>query len=689
MFVRELKQPVSRLKGIGDAAVKSLASMDIYSISDLLLHYPFRYEDRCKAVPLVYGRNDAAVNTKAVVTGHEFFGWGSKKALKVYIQDETDSAVLLCFGRSFLKEKLPVGMEINIYGQFQFKFGELQSSSFDFEAAETEDSNLFGKILPVYHLAGSLTQKNLRKAVFQALREYAISINDELNVPLYKKYHLVSKEDALREIHFPQSEEHLQKARSMLIYEEFFHLQLVIGRRSLKQHSFERQSTIIPLDLQKKLRDKLPFELTADQDTVLEEIRSDMESCSAMCRLVQGDVGSGKTLVAFMAAMPVIEQGRQAAFMAPTELLARQHAENGAKLLSDLGIRIAFLTGNINAENRKHLLEELKEGHIDLIVGTHALFTEDVEFKDLALAIVDEQHRFGVKQRVALLSKGSHPDLLLMTATPIPRTLALTAFGDLDVSTIKTMPAGRKVIETHLARIGNEQKVYDFVRNELAKGRQAYFVYPLIQQSEKMDLKDAESMYHHLEKEIFPDFKLGMIHSKVDEDTKEHTMKAFTARKIDLLVATSVVEVGVDVPNATIMVIEHAERFGLSALHQLRGRVGRGEEQSYNFLLYSPELTEEGKKRIMVMKENSDGFIISEEDLKLRGPGELTGVRQSGFLRLRIADLTHNLDVMLQARDDVRQLLTSDPGFLKPENKNLRELFGKAPPFNDELLASG
>jgi len=407
MFVRELKQPVSRLKGIGDAAVKSLASMDIYSISDLLLHYPFRYEDRCKAVPLVYGRNDAAVNTKAVVTGHEFFGWGSKKALKVYIQDETDSAVLLCFGRSFLKEKLPVGMEINIYGQFQFKFGELQSSSFDFEAAETEDSNLFGKILPVYHLAGSLTQKNLRKAVFQALREYAISINDELNVPLYKKYHLVSKEDALREIHFPQSEEHLQKARSMLIYEEFFHLQLVIGRRSLKQHSFERQSTIIPLDFQKKLRDKLPFELTADQDTVLEEIRSDMESCSAMCRLVQGDVGSGKTLVAFMAAMPVIEQGRQAAFMAPTELLARQHAENGAKLLSDLGIRIAFLTGNINAENRKHLLEELKEGHIDLIVGTHALFTEDVEFKDLALAIVDEQHRFGVKQRVALLSKGS------------------------------------------------------------------------------------------------------------------------------------------------------------------------------------------------------------------------------------------------------------------------------------------
>ncbi|MBI9099935.1 MAG: ATP-dependent DNA helicase RecG, partial [Spirochaetaceae bacterium] len=529
MFVRELKQPVSRLKGIGDAAVKALASLEIYSVSDLLLHYPFRYEDRMNSVPLVYGRKDMTVNTKALITGHEFFGWGAKKALKVTIQDDTDSAVLLCFGRNFLKDKLPVGMEIYLYGQFQFKFGELQSSSFDFEPVTDEPSRVFGKILPVYHLAGSLTQKNLRKALSQALREYAISINDELNIPLYEKYHFISKEEALKEIHFPQSEEHMKKARDLLIYEEFFHLQLVIGRRSLKQHSFERERRSIPTRLQTMLREKLPFELTVDQDKVLEEIRKDMESSYAMCRLLQGDVGSGKTLVAFMAALPVIEIGRQAAFMAPTELLARQHAENGAKLLSDLGVRIAFLTGNINAENRKHLLEELKTGNIDLIVGTHALFTEDVAFKDLALAIVDEQHRFGVKQRVALLSKGSHPDLLLMTATPIPRTLALTAFGDLDVSTIKTMPAGRKVIETHLARIGNEQKVYEFVRNELKNGRQAYFVYPLIQQSEKMDLKDAESMYHHLEKDIFPEYKLGMIHSKVDEDTKEHTMKAFNS----------------------------------------------------------------------------------------------------------------------------------------------------------------
>ena len=689
MFVRELKQPVSRLKGIGEAAVKSLASLEIFSISDLLLHYPFRYENRQKTVPLVYGRRGEIVNTKAVITGHEFFGWGKKKALKVNIHDDTDSAVLLCFGRSFLKEKLPIGMEIYIYGQFQFKYGELQSSSFDFEAVSEVESSIFGKILPVYHLAGTLTQKNLRKAVIQAQREYAISLTNELNLSLYNKYEFISKEDALQEIHFPRSEESLKQARKMLIYEEFFHLQLVIGRRSKKQHSFERESIRIPDKLQISLEKLLPFELTVDQKKVLREIKADMESNSAMCRLVQGDVGSGKTLVAFMAALPVIEMGRQAAFMAPTELLARQHAENGAKLLSDLGVRIAFLTGNINAENRKNLLKELKDGHIDLIVGTHALFTDDVEYKDLALAIVDEQHRFGVNQRVALLSKGSHPDLLLMSATPIPRTLALTAFGDLDVSTIKTMPAGRKVIETHLARIGNEQKVYDFVRGELEKGRQAYFVYPLIQQSEKIDLKDAESMYHHLENEIFPQFKLGMIHSKVDEDQKEQIMKSFNNQQIDLLVATSVVEVGVDVPNATIMVVEHAERFGLSALHQLRGRVGRGKKQSYNFLLYSPELTEDGKKRIMVMKEYSDGFLISEEDLKLRGPGELTGVRQSGFLRLRIADLTHNLDVMLLARDDVREILSEDPGFLKEENRNLLDLFAKAPPFTDDLLASG
>lgn len=689
MFIRELKQPVSRLKGIGEAAVKSLASLEIYSISDLLLHYPFRYEDRKNSVSLAYGRKGETINTKAVVTGHEFFGWGAKKALKVFIQDDTDSAVLLCFGRTFLKDKLTVGTEIYLYGQFQYKYGELQSSSFDFEPVTEGESALFGKILPVYHLSGSLSQKNLRKAVAQALREYAISLSDELTIPLSEKYKFLSKESAIHAIHFPDSEEILNQARSMLIYEEFFHLQLVIGRRSLKQHSFERLGRTIPSNLQNRLRETLPFSLTADQDKVLDEIRTDMESSSAMCRLIQGDVGSGKTLVAFMAALPVIEQGRQAAFMAPTELLAKQHAENGAKLLSPFGIRIAFLTGNINGENRKHLLEELTKGNIDLIVGTHALFTEDVIYKDLALAIVDEQHRFGVKQRVALLSKGSHPDLLLMTATPIPRTLAMTAFGDLDVSTIKTMPPGRKKIETHLARIGNEQKVYDFVRNELTKGRQAYFVYPLIQQSEKIDLKDAESMYYHLKTEVFPEFKLGMIHSKVDEDVKEHTMKAFNTREIDLLVATSVVEVGVDVPNATIMVIEHAERFGLSALHQLRGRVGRGEEQSYNFLLYSPELTDEGKKRIMVMKENSDGFLISEEDLKLRGPGELTGVRQSGFLKLRIADLTHNLDIMIKARDDVRNLLKNDPGFLNPENECLRDLFSKAPPFTDDHLASG
>ncbi|MBB6480599.1 ATP-dependent DNA helicase RecG [Spirochaeta isovalerica] len=689
MFIRELKQPVSRLKGIGDAAVKSLSSMEIFSVSDLLLHYPFRYEDRLNPVPLVYGRSDKTVNTTALVTGHEFFGWGHKKALKVHIQDDTDSAVLLCFGRNFLKDKLPVGQEIRIYGQFQFKFNELQSGTFDFEPVGEGESDLFDKILPVYHLSGSLTQKNLRKAIAQALREYAIAVNDEMNIPLYQKYHFLSKEEALKGIHFPASEETLRQARATLIYEELFHLQLVIGRRALKQHSLERESRTIPAMLQESLREKLPFKLTGDQEKVLEEIREDMESSRAMCRLVQGDVGSGKTLVAFMAALPVIEQGRQAAFMAPTELLARQHAENGARLLSGLGVRIAFLTGNINAENRKHLLEELKDGQIDLIVGTHALFTEDVVFKDLALAIVDEQHRFGVKQRLALLSKGSHPDLLLMTATPIPRTLALTAFGDLDVSTIKTMPAGRKVIETHLARIGNEQKVYDFVRNELRSGRQAYFVYPLIQQSEKMDLKDAESMYHHLENDVFPDFKVGMIHSKIDEDTKEHTMKAFVARDLDILVATSVVEVGVDVPNATIMVIEHAERFGLSALHQLRGRVGRGEHQSYNFLLYSPELTEEGKKRIMVMKENSDGFVISEEDLKLRGPGELTGVRQSGYLKLRIADFSRDADVLVRARDDVKELLKNDPGFLKPENRNLREMFAKAPPYSDDLLASG
>jgi ATP-dependent DNA helicase RecG len=404
-----------------------------------------------------------------------------------------------------------------------------------------------------------------------------------------------------------------------------------------------------------------------------------------MARLLQGDVGSGKTLVSFLAAIKTAEEGFQAAIMAPTELLARQHAENAARLLEPVGLHVAFLTGNVKSKGRKELLKNLSAGTIDVVIGTHALFSGEEEYKNLKLVVIDEQHRFGVTQRSMIMSKGETPDLLMMSATPIPRTLALTVFGDMDVSVIKDMPAGRKPVVTHLAKESNEKKVYDFVYRELQKGRQAYFVYPLIEEGDQ-DIKDAVSMADRLAEKVFPKFKTALIHSKLDEEEKSQTMESFRKGEVKILTATSVVEVGVDVPNATCMVIEHAERFGLSALHQLRGRVGRGQDQSYCFLVYSDELSEDGKTRLMVMLENSDGFVIAEEDLKLRGPGQIAGTEQSGYLVLGIANPIRDIEELERARKDAFSILENDPDLLLDSHRVIARVLEEAPPFSQVAL---
>jgi len=433
--------------------------------------------------------------------------------------------------------------------------------------------------------------------------------------------------------------------------------------------------------LQQNLIERLSFSLTAGQKNAVMEINRDMSSNIPMARLLQGDVGCGKTLVSFLAALRAVEDKGQAAIMAPTELLARQHAENAARLLEPLGISIAFLTGNVKSKGRKELLKNLAIGNIDIIAGTHALFSKDVEYKNLKLVVIDEQHRFGVTQRALIMEKGQQPDLLMMSATPIPRTLALTVFGDMDVTVIKDMPVGRKPVITHLAKESNEKKVYDFVRNELEKGRQAYFVYPLIEGGE--EIKDAVSMAQRLGKEVFPKYKTALIHSKLPEEEKKHIMDDFRKGEIKILAATSVVEVGVDVPNAVCMVIEHAERFGLSALHQLRGRVGRGEEQSYCFLVFSNDLTEEGKTRLKVMLENNDGFVIAEEDLKLRGPGQIAGTEQSGYLVLGIANPIRDMEILERARNEVFSILENDPNLLLENNRVIAKVLEQAPPFGE------
>ncbi len=733
MFARELTAPITRIKGIGEATATAFRKVGVESIGDLLLYLPRDYQDRSRPVTLREiavspVANTPPVNTVVTVMRHLYIGRGRNRTLKVIVEEAGDPskpaqdmftavggaprgvdaadgaegsvkgglpsfsgaapngtrAALLCFGRNFLRSTLVVGKSFALYGTFSYRYGELSSSSFEAEPLERRGE---AKILPIYPLTEGLSQGVVRRTVARAFAESGRHLENELPARLMEKRGLLSKGEALAAIHQPESLEAVKAARFTLAYEELFYLQLIVARRALGRRRVRRPARAVPTGLQERLAARLPFTLTADQRTVLAEIASDLAAERPMARLLQGEVGSGKTLVALMAACAAIEAGNQVALMAPTELLARQHAESASRLLAPLGIRLAFLTGNVKDSHRTLLLEALEHGEIDLVVGTHALFMRGVAFRRLGLAIVDEQHRFGVVQRLALVSKGEEPDLLLMTATPIPRTLALTLFADLDLSTIRTMPAGRKPIVTHLARQGNEKKVYDWVRRELARGRQAYFVYPLIQQSESLDLKDAESMYDHLRRVVFPDSPIGLIHSRLEEDEKIAVMERFVRREIAVLVATSVVEVGVDVPNATVMVIEHAERFGLAALHQLRGRVGRGSEQSYAFLVYSDNLTDDGKERLKVLKETSDGFRIAEEDLRLRGPGEIAGMRQSGYLRLRVADLVADVEILKAAREDALALLAEDPGLLNAESLPVREVLERARPFSDELMA--
>ena len=702
MFLGELKLPVTRLKGAGPAIAGALARLGITDVGSLLRHYPRDWEDRSQHIPLKDWES-GQVCTEVEVLAKDWFGFGRMKTLKIYVEDETARACLVCFNRPFLEKQLPIGTRCRLYGHFYYKYGEIQSTAFEIEPVPAEGtpdgfgSGFINPILPVYPLTSGLNQGLLRRLMRRALDQFASSLEDELPESIITRDGLFRKPDAVQAIHFPASQEEINKARKTLIYEELFYLEVMVGRRAMERKNVTPRSAAINASgdlsqgdlsvgdlspLQHRLLERLPFSLTPGQKAAIGEINRDMDGPFPMARLLQGDVGSGKTLVSFLAGLRAAEGGGQTALMAPTELLARQHAENAARYLEPLGIRIAFLTGNLKASGRTNLLKALAAGEIDMVAGTHALFSRDVVYRNLRLAVIDEQHRFGVVQRQAIMAKGftpgtrdgSIPDLLMMSATPIPRSLALTVFGDLDVSLIRDLPPGRRPVKTHLAKESNEAKVYEFVRRELAAGHQAYFVYPLIEGGDENDLKDAVSMAERLAKEVFPSFPLALLHSRVEDEEKRRTMDAFRRGDIKILAATSVVEVGVDVPNATCMVVEHAERFGLSALHQLRGRVGRGEEQSYCFLVYSDSLTEDGKKRLMVMLENSDGFIIAEEDLKLRGPGQIMGIEQSGYLTLGIADPVRDAEELARARADAFTILEADPALERSEHRRVAEV---------------
>ncbi|WP_422482281.1 ATP-dependent DNA helicase RecG [Pleomorphochaeta sp. DL1XJH-081] len=689
MFVRELTDSITTLRGVGKRLAENYANLGIANIGDLLLFAPRAYEDRSQLVPLKGLESGTYANTIVEVISKSYFGGGKKRTLKVMVRDisgEGDAkAALLCFGRNFLERVFRVGSHFYLYGQFQQNFHELQSSQFEMLPLRADGSlpGNFGKLLPIYPLSGELTQRIIRRDVSSVLDSNR-NFSDELPREIMERHGLIPMDDAIRKLHHPKSLFEAREAQRTLGFIELFYLLLMTRRRSGTTVTDTVSISFHFSELQKKFISQLPFDLTKDQHTVLREICSELGQAASMNRLLQGDVGSGKTLVAWISALQVIGAGGQVAFMAPTELLARQHAEKAAQWLEPLGIRLAFLTGSVTGKSRRLLLEALSHGKIDIIIGTHALFSSEVQFNRLRYIIIDEQHRFGVAQRVSLLQKGQAPDVLMMTATPIPRTLALTVFGDLNISTIRTMPKGRLPITTYLVANESRQRMYSAIGVEFSRGHQAYFVYPRIDDKGESTLRDVESMFSLLSSKMYPGVPAALIHSRLPEEEKVSILTRFRNKELSYLVSTSVVEVGIDIPNATCMIIEHAERFGLSALHQLRGRVGRSDLQSYCFLVYEANLSEDAKKRIMVMKESNDGFHIAEQDLQIRGPGEVAGTRQSGFLKLRFASLTEDFDQIEAAKNEVDALLATDSGLVDLAHSTVREVLLKAPPFEDK-----
>lgn len=692
MFIRQLKQPVTALKGVGKGVAKAYENLGIETWADLLLCAPRSYEDRTSFTSLSEIPDGGQANTIVQVVSHSYFGSGKKRTLKVIVRDAGESgsqrASLLCFGRNFLERVLRIGSLFYLYGQFQRHFHELQSSQFEMTPVLPDGSlpHDFGKMIPVYPLSGILTQRIIRRDIAGILGQCGV-LENELPEYIVKEHQLLDTDSAIRILHEPESQTILKSALKTLAFTELFYLQL-IGRRktnSTRTGNKNLKNTEITV-LENRFIHSLPFSLTKDQMHALEEIRRDMALAAPMNRLLQGDVGSGKTLVAWISALRVIQEQGQVAFMAPTELLARQHAEKAAGMLEPFGVRIAFLTGSVTGIARRNLLKALEHHDIDIIIGTHALFSEDVTFANLRYIIIDEQQRFGVVQRLSLLDKASYPDVLMMSATPIPRTLALTVFGDLDISTIRTMPVGRIPIITYLVSNQSRERMYAAIKVEFSRGHQAYFVYPRIESDGNSNLRDVESMFKKLSQEMYPGIPAALIHSRLPENEKVDILLRFNRGEISYLVSTSVVEVGIDIPNATCMVIEHAERFGLAALHQLRGRVGRSTLQSYCFLVYEADLSDDARQRLMVMKDSTDGFYIAEQDLLIRGPGEVAGTRQSGFLKLRFANLTTDLPLITEVRTAVDSVLKKDTPLLSASHATIRNVLLHAPPFEERSM---
>lgn len=667
MIDNALFAPVTDLKGVGTKTTAALGSLGIYSIYDLLFYFPFRY-DELQTLPLDQIMDGQKVMLKGIVATEAFvsrFGY-KKTRLSFKMRIDHDVIMVNFFNQPWLKNKIEIGQEVAIYGKYNVARQSL--TAFKFVAAKENDSGM----APIYPVNRHVKQKKLVDLINVAIDDFIDQVQDIVPEKLRQEYRLLKDQVIIEKMHHPKNSHEAELAKRSAIFREFFIFELqlaLLTRNDGKQMGYAKKYDLTEIA---QLTKSLPFELSDDQKHVVNEIFADMHSDGQMRRLLQGDVGSGKTVVAVYAIFAAITAGYQAALMVPTEILATQHFKKIDELLRPLGVRVALLTGNTKTLERREIYRELTDGTINVVIGTHALIQDSVIFKKLGLVIIDEQHRFGVGQRQALINKGDQPDILAMTATPIPRTLALTVYGDMTVSEIHHLPAGRKPIISTWKTSSQMKQVYRQMQEQLDQGFQIYAVTPLITESETLDLKNAEELHEKLSHD-FPDQKVVLLHGQMPGAQKDEIMTAFAAGEIDILVTTSVIEVGVDVANANMMVIYNADRFGLSQLHQLRGRIGRGQTQSYCVFLADPK-TDSGKARMKIIASTNDGFKLAEEDLKMRGEGDLFGKAQSGLPEFRVGDVVNNYNTLVVAQKEARALVAADPDLSDPGHKALKQV---------------
>ena len=669
----DLNKEVQFVKGVGPNRVKLLNKLNIYTLKDLITYFPRNHEDRSIPKKIAECEDGETVLIKA--TALTKITEIRARRLSIYrlvVNDDSSSCVITWFNQKYLKDKFKVGEKYTFYGKIENKGGtfEMKSPVFDEDGV---DKNT-GKIVPIYPLTSSLTQNVLRKIMESGIDE--VYGNLEENIPDYilQKYKLLDINEAYKNIHFPKSNSDFTRAKNRLVFEELLALQLALFRLKEGQKFDEKG---IKFDSNIKMQDviqTLPFNLTNAQQRVLDEIDKDMEKDTAMNRLLQGDVGSGKTVVSIVAAYKAVKSGYQVAIMAPTAILADQHLKNFTKILEPFGIRCELLVSSVTKKNKEKILERLQNGEIDILIGTHALLEDNVVFKNLGLVVTDEQHRFGVKQRATIVAKGNNPDVIVMSATPIPRTLALILYGDLDISIIDELPPNRKKIETYAVNKEYDERLAVFVKKLINEGRQAYIVCPLVEESDDdLGLKSVVELAEKYKTEVFSEYRVEYLHGKMKPKEKDDIMQRFKNGEIDILISTTVIEVGVDVPNASIMIIENAERFGLAQLHQLRGRVGRGEYKSY-CILKNEGKSKVCKERMKVMCQTNDGFVISEKDLELRGSGDFFGTAQHGVPELKIANLFENIRELKEIQELASQIISDDPNLEQEKNLRLKNL---------------